>query len=108
MRYTPPAPLWSRPARGEWIEIDAALAAVLLAVASRPARGEWIEIQLVMALFALPLSRPARDEWIEIFLRTPFAPAVPSRPARGEWIEMRHGHDRPQPTRVSPREGRVD
>ena len=34
----------SRPARGEWIEINIAVGGGTATVVSRPARGEWIEI----------------------------------------------------------------
>ena len=64
-----------------------------LSFGSRPARGEWIEIQVgLVAVGAVPASRPARGEWIEIRSGTlSVTPVQTSRPARGEWIEIPKG-----------------
>ena len=101
---------WSRPARGEWIEI-ALVDDGNLIISSRPARGEWIEIGRICS----PRSCTRRLaphgasglKWyrrLRFVSRDGLAPHgasglkliwirgawryIRSRPARGEWIEI--------------------
>ena len=44
--------MWSRPARGAWIEIVGAVDKLRLLV-SRPARGAWIEMQVLLLAISM-------------------------------------------------------
>ena len=79
----------SRPARGEWIEINMALTFLILVFKSRPARGEWIEIsQFIPALRADSCLAPRGASGLKYGRWMSRLDWTRSRPARGEWIEI--------------------
>ena len=100
--------LWSRPARGAWVEIKYDALICDGAVRSRPARGAWVEItDTANDAGGGASSRPARGAWVEIFSFVLIPVLLMSRPARGAWVEMGTPSIGVRNSLVAPRKGRV-